>query len=131
MTVMKNKINLPSNRNFGIVFFIVFLVIGFWPLLNQNEPRYWSIIISLCFLILAILNSKILTPLNKIWLYFGIALGKLVSPIVMGFIFFLVVTPIGIIMRLLGKDILNLKKKSKGSYWINKVKNKTNMKKQF
>tara|TARA_B100000686_G_scaffold97029_1_gene103823 strand:- start:397 stop:783 length:387 start_codon:yes stop_codon:yes gene_type:complete len=128
---MSDKIKLPSNRNFGLVFFIIFFIIGLWPILNQNEFRYWAFFISLIFLILAILNSKILTPLNKIWLYFGIALGKLVSPIVMGFIFFLVVTPIGIIMRLLGKDILNLKKKNKGSYWINKVKNKTNMKKQF
>ena len=128
---MSDKIKLPSNRNFGLVFFIIFFIIGLWPILNQNEFRYWAFFISLIFLILAILNSKILTPLNKIWLYFGIALGKLVSPIVMGFIFFLVVTPIGIIMRLLGKDILNLKKKNKGSYCINKVKNKTNMKKQF
>ena len=128
---MSDKIKLPSNRNFGLVFCIIFFVISLWPILNQNEFRYWAFFISLIFLILAILNSKILTPLNKIWLYFGIALGKLVSPIVMGFIFFLVVTPIGIIMRLLGKDILNLKKKNKGSYWINKVKNKTNMKKQF
>tara|TARA_B100001250_G_C19268679_1_gene558120 strand:- start:78 stop:464 length:387 start_codon:yes stop_codon:yes gene_type:complete len=128
---MSDKIKLPSNRNFGLVFCIIFFVISLWPILNQNEFRYWAFFISLIFLILAILNSKILTPLNKIWFYFGIALGKLVSPIVMGFIFFLVVTPIGIIMRLLGKDILNLKKKSKGSYWINKVKNKTNMKKQF
>ena len=128
---MSDKIKLPSNRNFGLVFCIIFFVISLWPILNQNEFRYWAFFISLIFLILAILNSKILTPLNKIWLYFGIALGKLVSPILMGFIFFLVVTPIGIIMRLLGKDILNLKKKNKGSYWINKVKHKTNMKKQF
>ena len=128
---MSDKIKLPSNRNFGLVFFIIFFIISLWPILNQNEFRYWAFFISLIFLILAILNSKILTPLNKIWLYFGIALGKLVSPIVMGFIFFLVVTPIGIIMRLLGKDNLNLKKKSKGSYWINKVKNKINMRKQF
>ena len=128
---MSDKIKLPSNRNFGLVFCIIFFVISLWPIMNQNELRYWAFFISLIFLILAILNSRILTPLNKIWFYFGIALGKLVSPIVMGFIFFLVVTPIGIIMRLLGKDNLNLKKKSKGSYWINKVKNKTNMKKQF
>ena len=110
---MSDKIKLPSNRNFGLVFFIIFFIISLWPILNQNEFRYWAFFISLIFLILAILNSKILTPLNKIWFYFGIALGKLVSPIVMGFIFFLVVTPIGIIMRLLGKDILNLKKKAK------------------
>jgi hypothetical protein len=128
---MSDKIKLPSNRNFGLVFCIIFFVISLWPILNQNELRYWAFFISLIFLILAILNSRILTPLNKIWFYFGIALGKIVSPIVMGIIFFFVVTPIGIIMRIIGRDILNLKKKSKGSYWINKVKNKTNMKKQF
>ena len=128
---MSDKIKLPSNRNFGLVFCIIFFVISLWPILNQNELRYWAFFISLIFLILAILNSRILTPLNKIWFYFGIALGKIVSPIVMGIIFFFVITPIGIIMRIIGRDILNLKKKSKGSYWINKVKNKTNMKKQF
>ena len=128
---MRNKINLPSNRNFGIVFFIVFLIIGFWPLLNQNEPRYWSIIISLCFLILGVLNSKILMPLNKIWFCFGITLGKIISPLVMGIIFFLVVTPTGVIMRLLGKDILNLKKNAQKTYWINKEQNKMSMKRQF
>ncbi len=86
----------------------------------------------LCFfLALAILNSKILTPLKKIWFYFGITLGKIVSPIVMGIIFFIVVTPTGILMRILGKDILNLKKKTEGSYWINKKKNKSSMKRQF
>tara|TARA_B100001123_G_scaffold344797_1_gene391944 strand:+ start:633 stop:1019 length:387 start_codon:yes stop_codon:yes gene_type:complete len=128
---MKNKIKLPSNRNFGIFFFIVFLIIGFWPLLNQSDPRYWLIFISLGFLILGILNSKVLTPLNKIWFYFGITLGKIISPVVMGIIFFLVVTPTGIIMRLLGKDILNLKKNTKATYWINKEKINTTMKRQF
>ena len=128
---MSDKIKLPSNRNFGLVFGIIFFIISLWPILNQNELRYWAFFISLIFLILAILNSRILTPLNKIWFYFGIALGKLVSPIVMGFIFFLVVTPIGIIMRLLGKDILNLKKNNQNSYWIKKDNKNNSMKNQF
>ena len=127
---MSDKIKLPSNRNFGLVFCIIFFVISLWLILNQNELRYWAFFISLIFLILAILNSRILTPLNKIWFYFGIALGKIVSPIVMGIIFFFVVTPIGIIMRLLGKDILNLKKTKNQSYW-NKKESTGSMKRQF
>ena len=125
------KNNLPSNRNFGIVFTIVFLIISFWPLLKSGDIRYWSLVISLIFFVLAILNSKILTPLNKIWMKFGFVLGKIISPIVMGFIFFFVVTPTGIIMRLLGKDILNLKKNNKISYWIKKDNKNNNMKNQF
>ena len=123
--------NLPSNRNFGIVFTIVFLIISFWPLLKSGDIRYWSLVISLIFFVLAILNSKILTPLNKIWMKFGFVLGKIISPIVMGFIFFFVVTPTGIIMRLLGKDILNLKKNNKISYWIKKDNKNNSMKNQF
>tara|TARA_Y100000748_G_C15393500_1_gene448486 strand:+ start:314 stop:697 length:384 start_codon:yes stop_codon:yes gene_type:complete len=125
------KNNLPSNRNFGIVFTIVFLIISFWPLLKSGDIRYWSLVISLIFFVLAILNSKILTPLNKIWMKFGFVLGKIISPIVMGFIFFFVVTPTGIIMRLLGKDILNLKKNNKISYWIKKDNKNNSMKNQF
>ena len=127
---MSNKIKLPSNRNFGIVFFIVFFIIAFLPLLNQNEIRYWSFFISVVFLFLAIIKSEILTPLNKIWFKFGIVLGKVVSPIVMGVIFFLVITPIGIFMRLIGKDLLNLKKTKNQTYWNKKV-NASSMKKQF
>ena len=127
---MKKDI-LPSNRNFGIVFTIVFLIISFWPLLKNGDIRYWSLIISLIFFVLALINSKILTPLNKVWMKFGLILGKIVSPLVMGLIFFFVVTPTGIIMRLLGKDILNLKKKSASTYWIKKENKNNNMKNQF
>tara|TARA_B100001079_G_C16321569_1_gene474878 strand:+ start:190 stop:573 length:384 start_codon:yes stop_codon:yes gene_type:complete len=127
---MKKNI-LPSNRNFGIVFTIVFLIISFWPLLKSGNIRYWSLAISLIFFVLAIMNSKILTPLNKIWMKFGFVLGKIISPIVMGFIFFFVVTPTGIIMRLLGKDILNLKKNNQNSYWIKKDNKNNSMKNQF
>ena len=127
---MSDKIKLPTNRNFGIVFSIVFIIIAIFPLLNQNDIRYWSLIISIIFLFLAIIKSEILTPLNKIWFKFGILLGKIISPIVMGVIFFFVITPIGIFMRLIGKDILNLKKTKNQSYW-NKKESTGSMKRQF
>ena len=103
-----NEIKISSNRNFGLVFFIVFLVIAIYPLINSSEVRFWSLIISILFLILGLINSKLLTPFNKVWFKFGIFLGKIISPIIMGIIFFCVVTPIGFIMRLLSKDLLNL-----------------------
>ena len=127
-----DDIKLSSNRSFGIVFFIVFLLIAIYPLINQGEVRIWSLIISSLFLLLGLLNSKILTPLNKLWFRFGLFLGKIISPIIMGVIFFLVVTPIGLLMRLFGKDVLNLKlNKKNNSYWIEKVGPKSKMKNQF
>ena len=127
-----DEIKLGSNRSFGIVFFIVFVLIAIYPLINQGEVRIWSLIISFLFLLLGLLNSKILTPLNKLWFRFGLLLGKIISPIIMGVIFFLVVTPIGLLMRLFGKDVLNLKlNKKKSSYWIEKVGPKSKMKNQF
>ena len=126
-----NKIKIGSNKSFGIVFFTVFLIIAIWPLLNGYEIRYWSLIISIVFLLLGILNSKILTPLNKIWFKIGILLGNVISPIVMSIIFFLVVTPTAFIMKILGKDLLNLKKNTKNSYWIKKQNQNSRMKKQF
>ena len=129
---MKNqKIKIGSNKSFGIVFSIVFLVIAFWPMLNGNEINYWSLAISITFLILGWANSKILTPLNKIWFKFGILLGNVIAPIVMGIIFFLIVTPTSIIMKLLGKDLLNLKKNNNNSYWIEKNNQKSKMKNQY
>ena len=129
---MKNsKIKIGSNKSFGIVFFTVFLIIAIWPLLNGYEIRYWSLIISIVFFLLGILNSKILTPLNKIWFKIGILLGNVISPIVMSIIFFLVVTPTSFIMKILGKDLLNLKKNTKNSYWIKKQNQNSRMKKQF
>ena len=126
-----NEIKISSNRNFGIVFFIFFLVVAIYPLINSNEIQIWSLILSLLFLILGLINSKILTPLNKLWFKFGIFLGKIISPIIMGIIFFFVVTPIGFIMRLLSKDILNLKYNNENSYWIKKTGPKSKMKTQF
>ena len=126
-----NEIKISSNRNFGIVFFIVFLVIAIYPLINSSEIRLWSLILSLLFLLLGLIDSKILTPFNKLWFKFGIFLGKTISPVIMGIIFFFVVTPIGFIMRLLSKDILNLKYNSENSYWIKKTGPKSKMKNQF
>ena len=126
-----NEIKISSNRNFGIVFFIVFLVIAIYPLINSSEIRLWSLILSLLFLLLGLIDSKILTPFNRLWFKFGIFLGKIISPLVMGIIFFFVVTPIGFIMRLLSKDILNLKYNNENSYWIKKTGPKSKMKNQF
>ena len=128
---MKQKIKLPSNRNFGIVFSVVFLIISLWPLLNQNDIRIWSLVISGIFLILGLINSKLLLPLNKIWFKFGIFLGNFIAPIVMGIIYFMVVTPTGLIMKLLGKDLLNLKKSNKDTYWIDKDNSNNDLKNQF
>ena len=126
-----DDIKISSNRNFGIVFFIVFLLIAIYPFLKGNDLRSWSLLISFVFLVLGLINSKILTPLNKLWFKFGLFLGKIVSPLVMGFIFFIVVTPIGIIMRLFRKDLLNLKYNQKKTYWIDKTGPKSKMKNQF
>ncbi len=126
-----DEIKISSNKSFGIVFFIVFLLIALYPLLKDNDLRIWSLIISFIFLILGLINSKILTPLNRLWFKFGLLLGKFISPLVMGIIFFVVVTPIGIIMRLLKKDLLNLKFNKKETYWIDKSGPKSKMKNQF
>ena len=126
-----DEIKISSNRSFGIVFFIVFLLIGTYPLLNSDNVRIWSLIISIVFLILGLLNSKILLPLNKIWFKFGILLGKIISPLIMGLIFFVVVTPIGLLMRLFNKDLLSLKLNKNKSYWIEKNEPKSKMKNQF
>ena len=125
------NIKISSNRSFGIVFFIVFLIIALYPILNQENMRIWSLSVSIVFLILGLINSFVLTPLNKLWFKFGILLGKVVSPLVMGLIFFFVVTPIALIMRILKKDILNLKLSEKNSYWIEKNEPKSKMKNQF
>ena len=129
---MKYKdIKISSNKNFGIVFFIVFLLIALWPLLNNSEIRLWSLITSIIFLVLGLFNSKLLTPLNKVWFKFGILLGNFIAPIVMGIIFFFVVTPTGILMKLLGKDLIKLKKNNEKTYWIEKKDIKSSMKNQF
>jgi predicted membrane protein len=128
----KNSVKTSSNRSFGFLFFVVFLAVSLWPLKSQGDLRLWAFILSLIFLVLGVLNSKFLNPLNKLWYKFGIFLGSIVSPIVMGAVFFIVVTPTGLIMRFLGKDVLRINKnKPVSTYWINREKQKETMKKQF
>ena len=127
-----SKIKISSNRNFGLVFFLVFLIVALWPLKYEEDIRFWSLSLSIIFFILGILNSKLLAPLNKLWFKFGIFLGSIVSPVVMGLVYFLVVVPVGIFMRLLGKDLLKKNKiKNASTYWIERDKQQSTMKKQF
>ena len=129
--MLMENINKNTNRSFGIVFFVFFLIIALYPLIYDNDIRYWSLILSLIFLMLGLINSRILTPLNKFWFKFGSTLGKIISPIVMGLIFFTVVTPIAIIMKIFNKDLLNLKFNNDKTYWIKKTGPKSKMKNQF
>ena len=128
---MSNDVETSSNKSFGLVFFIVFLIIAIYPIFKNGDIRIWSLIISFVFLSLGLINSKILTPLNKMWFKLGLLLGKIVSPIIMLFIFFFVVTPIGLLMKILKKDLLNLKFNNDKSYWIEKNNIKSKMKNQF
>ena len=128
MNQMKKK---SSNRSFGILFFIVFLLIAIWPVLNSESVRIWSILVSLIFLILGLINSKLLTPLNVTWIKFGEILGIIIAPIVMALIYFVILTPIGLFLRLIRKDILNLNFSKANSYWIKRKKNIGPMKRQF
>ena len=132
---MKNnsrKIKISSNKNFGIVFFVFFVIVSVWLFFKNGEFIIWPTIVAVVFLILGLTNSKLLTPLNKAWNKFGILLGNFIAPIVMGIIFFLVVTPTSLVVRVMGKDLLRLKKnKDKKTYWVHKDDYKTSMKKQF
>ena len=129
---MKNSINIKSKDNitFGILFFILFLIIGLYPLKNGLNIRLWSLGLSFVFLMITFIRPNLFTPLNKLWIQFGILLGKVISPIVMGLVFFFVVTPIGILVRLFKKDVMGLKKKET-SYWINREDKVQSMRKQF
>jgi hypothetical protein len=125
------NIKLPSNRSFGFVFAALFFLIGIYPIIYSEELRIWSLIIATLFLFLGAINSKILNPLNFLWFKFGMYLGKIISPLIMGIIFFLVVTPIGLLMKMFKKDLLDLKYNSKKTYWIKKTGPKSKMKNQF
>ena len=127
---LKN-IKISSNRNFGVVFFIFFMIISLFPLFKDGNVRVWALVVAIIFLILGLLNSSVLSPLNRIWFKFGILLGSFVSPIVMGIVFFAIVTPTSLIMKVLGKNLLNLKKDNKKTYWIERSKIKSKMKNQF
>ena len=122
---------IENNKSFGVLFFAVFLLIAIWPIIDDGSLRVWSAVISLLFLLLGITNSKVLTPLKKGWIKLGEILGKVIAPIIMGFIYFIIITPIGIFMRLIGKDLLNIKYNKNKSYWIKRAKNVGTMKRQF
>ena len=127
-----SKIKISSNRSFGLVFFLVFLVISLWPLIHEGQIRIWSIVIAIVFLVLGLMNSKLITPLNRLWFKFGMFLGAIVAPFVMSAVFFLVVTPIGIVMKIMGKDLLKKKyDKKKRTYWIKRDISIGTMKRQF
>ena len=128
---MSDQLKVSSNKSFGIVFFIFFLLVSLYPLLKNENIRIWSLIIALIFLVLGLFNSKILSPLNQLWFKFGLILGKIVSPVIMGIIFFGVVTPIGVLMKILNKDLLSLKFNKEKSYWIEKNSIRSKMKNQF
>ena len=123
------KVN--SNRSFGIVFFIVFLIVSFWPTIEGQSLRIWALTVSLIFLVLGLLNSKLLSPFNLIWVKFGEVLGRIIAPIAMGVVYFIIITPIGLFMRLIGKDLLRTKFSKNNSYWIKREKNIGSMKRQF
>ena len=124
------NIKKKNNIIFGILFFIFFLIIGLYPLISGGTIRIWSITLSLVFLIITIIKPNLFTSLNKLWIKFGILIGKIISPIVMGLIFFFVVTPIGILMKILKKDVMGLKRGA-SSYWITREDKVQSMKKQF
>ena len=129
--MISKNIKVSTNRSFGIVFFLFFFIISIFPLFKDEDIRIWAVIVAIIFLILGLLNSSILSPLNKIWFKFGILLGNVISPIVMGIVFFAVVTPTSLIMRMFGKNLLGLKKDNKKSYWIERSPIKSKMKNQF
>ena len=122
---------ISSNRSFGLLFFIGFALISVWPIINGGTPRLWPIPFSIIFLVLGLLNSKILNPLNLAWVKFGEILGRIIAPIVMGIVYFLIITPIGLFMRLIGKDLLGIKFSENKSYWIKREKSIGSMKRQF
>ena len=124
------KINKKNNITFGILFFIFFLIIGLYPLVSVGVIRFWPVILSLVFLIITIIRPNLFTFLNRFWIQFGVLLGKIISPIVMGLVFFFVVTPIGMLVRILKKDVMGLKRGA-SSYWINRKDKLQRMNKQF
>ena len=121
-----------SNRSFGLLFFIVFLILGVWPLKNSGNLNYYLVGVSCIFLVLGLINSKLLFPLNKTWIKFGEILGSIIAPIIMAFVYFIFLTPISLIVRVFGKDLLGVKFNKKiDSYWIKRKKNIGPMNKQF
>ena len=108
-----------TERSFGFVFAVVFLAIGLSPLLSAGGVRIWPVVIAAVFGVVALVSPGLLRPLNTLWLKFGLLLSRIFNPIVLGFLFYVVITPAGLIMRLLGKDPLRLRiDRTAQSYWI-------------
>tara|TARA_B100001996_G_scaffold372223_1_gene348374 strand:- start:810 stop:1181 length:372 start_codon:yes stop_codon:yes gene_type:complete len=123
---------MKSNRSFGVLFFIVLFCFAIFPVVEKKTPNIYLLILSLLFLILGLYNSKILTPLKKIWIKFGNFLGIVISPIVMFIIYFFMVFTTKIFLRIFNKDILSLKiTKKNNTYWIDRKNNIVDMNKQF
>jgi len=121
-----------SNRSFGLLFFILFLILGVWPLKDSGNLNYYLIIVSGVFLVLGLINSKLLSPLNKTWVKLGEILGMIIAPIVMAIVYFFFITTISLIVRIFGKDLLGIKFNEKlVSYWIKRDKKIGSMRKQF
>jgi hypothetical protein len=115
-------VRIASERSFGIVFCVVFLVIGLWPLVRSDGPRWWSLAVAAAFLAAAFLLPKALAPLNRSWARFGLLLHRITNPIVMGLVFFLAVTPTALMMKLLGKDPLRRRiDPAAKTYWIERT----------
>ncbi|XOV81722.1 MAG: SxtJ family membrane protein [bacterium] len=115
------EVEIGSTRSFGIVFSIVFLIIGLWPLINGNDLRIWSLGIAGTFLAVAFFAPQILAPLNRLWFKFGMLLARIINPIVMFIIYVITILPIGILLRLSGKDLLRQKMDdTTTSYWISR-----------
>ncbi len=108
-----------SDRAFGIVMAVVFAIIGAWPLLSEGPPRWWAVIAAVLLGGLALLRPAWLAPLNRLWFKFGLLLNKITSPLVMGLLFYGVMTPYAYVLRWLGKDLLRLRlDPSADNYWI-------------
>ena len=121
-----------SEKSFGVVFSIVFLIIALYPLITSEGLRIWALVVSIIFFLLAFLAPKILVLPNKLWFKFGLLIGSIVAPIVMAFVYFVTVLPTGLIMRLLGKDLLKQKlDKNAKSYWVKRSEPMGSMKNQF
>ena len=121
-----------ANRSFGILFFIVFLILGIWPIKNGYNPNFYLIIISSIFLTLGVINSRILSPINKWWIKFGELLGIIIAPVIMALVYFAILTPVSLFVRVFGKDLLGLKfSKKQKTYWVERKKKLLTMKKQF
>ena len=134
MSESRNNISIQqsSEKSFGVVFSIVFLIVALYPLINSESLRIWALVVSIIFFLLAFLAPKILVLPNKLWFKFGLLIGSIVAPIVMAFVYFVTVLPTGLIMRLLGKDLLKQKlDKNAKSYWIERKEPMGSMKNQF